>query len=77
MIKILVFLGIALSIVKANGWLVIPTFCIVFCWGISIAYMLIYSFVTSLKEQVADKMIAKYKANGCCPVCGHKKEGAD
>lgn len=77
MIKIFMFTGIALSVAKANGWLIIPTFCIVFCWAVSIACVLMYCFVANIKEQIADKMLARYKRDGCCPVCGHKAGGAD
>ena len=32
MIRLLLFLGIILSIVKANGWFVVPMPVLVFCW---------------------------------------------
>lgn len=35
MILLLMFVGIILSIIKANEWIVIPTSCIVFCWVVS------------------------------------------
>ena len=35
MIKLLLFLGIILSIVKANGWFIVPMPVLVFCWVMS------------------------------------------
>lgn len=43
MIKLLLFLGIILSIVKANGWFIIPMPVLVFCWVGSFVCWMIYS----------------------------------
>lgn len=56
MIWFLMFLGLVLSIVKANGWIVIPTFCIVFCWVVSIVCWLIYSYSKGLAEGLKDQL---------------------
>lgn len=62
MIWFLMFLGLVLSVVKANGWIVIPTFCIVFCWGVSIVCWLIYSYSKGLAAGLKDQ-VAKAKSN--------------
>lgn len=69
MIKILVFLGMALSIVKANGWIEIPNFCIMFCWVTSIVYALVYAFVSRIKEEIVLKMKERSEDDGRCPFC--------
>ena len=76
MIKILVFMGIVLSIVKANGWIVVPESCIWFCWTGSAVGVLVYFFVANIREQIASKLEEKLKSDGRCPVCGHKAGGA-
>ena len=45
MIVFLMFLGIALSIVQANGWFIVPDFCVVFCYVMSFFSWLISLFV--------------------------------
>ena len=59
MIVFLMFLGIVLAIIKANGWIVIPTFCIVFCWITSFFSWLIYSY----GRGIADEYIKNKKTN--------------
>ena len=44
MIRLLLFLGIILSIVKANGWFVVPMPVLVFCWVGSFVCWLLYSY---------------------------------
>lgn len=45
MTYIFLLTGIALHIVKANDWFVVPTFCIVFCY--------IFGFICSMIEYTA------------------------
>lgn len=39
-----VFLAIILSVVKANTWFFVPTFCVSFCWVVGIFYVFVYVF---------------------------------
>lgn len=45
MIVLLMFLGIALSIVQANDWFIVPNFCVVFCYAMSFISWLVNLFV--------------------------------
>ena len=56
MIVFLMFLGIALSIVQANGWFIVPNFCIVFCYVMSFFSWLAYSYAKGLGEELSNKM---------------------
>lgn len=56
MLHILMFLAIILSIVKANDLLVIPTFVLVFCWGMSFFSWIIYSYAKGLTDGINKKM---------------------
>ena len=56
MIKLLLFLGIILSIVKANGWFVVPMPVLVFCWVMSFICWLIYSYALGVGEGAAKEM---------------------
>ena len=56
MIYFLMFCGIILSIVKANGWIIVPTFCVVFCWITSFFCGIIYSYARGLGEEISKKM---------------------
>lgn len=51
MIKLLLFLGIVLSIVKANGWFVVPIPVLIFCWAMSFVCWLIYSYALGVGEK--------------------------
>lgn len=51
MIKLLLFLGIILSIVKANGWFIVPMPVLVFCWVMSFFCWLIYSYLQRSRKQ--------------------------
>ena len=56
MIKLLLFLGIILSIVKANGWFIIPMPVLVFCWVGSFVCWMIYSYALGVGEGAAKEM---------------------
>lgn len=56
MIVLLMFLGIALSIVQANGWFIVPNFCVVFCYVTSFFSWLAYSYAKGLGEELSKKM---------------------
>ena len=56
MIYFLMFLGIILSIVKANGWIIVPGFCVVFCWITSLFSWLVYSYAKGIGEKISKKM---------------------
>lgn len=56
MILFLMLIGIALSIVKANGWIIVPTSCVVFCWVISACSWLIYSYARGIGEEISKKI---------------------
>lgn len=62
MIKLLLFLGIILSIVKANGWFVVPMPVLVFCWVGSFVCWLLYSYALGVGEGAAKEM--KKKVHG-------------
>lgn len=53
------FLGVALSIVAANGWLVIPTYCIVLCYIASAIAGLVYSYARGVTDELMKKMKAE------------------
>lgn len=55
MILLLMFVGIILSIIKANEWIVIPTSCIVFCWVVSFLSWMIYSYGKGVGEEIMNK----------------------
>lgn len=59
MIVLLMFLGIALSIVQANGWFIVPNFCIVFCYVMSFFSWLVYSYAKGLGEELTKRMKIK------------------
>lgn len=59
MIVFLMFLGMALSIVQANGWIIVPNFRIVFCYVMSFFSWLIYSYAKGLREELSKKMKIK------------------
>ena len=56
MIRLLLFLGIILSIVKANGWFVVPMPVLVFCWVGSFVCWLLYSYALGVGEGAAIEM---------------------
>lgn len=56
MIVSLMFLGIALSIVQANGWFIVPNFCVVFCYVMSFFSWLAYSYAKGLGEELSKRM---------------------
>ena len=56
MIVLLMFLGIALSIVQANGWFIVPNLCIVFCYVMSVVSWLVYSYAKGLGEELSKRM---------------------
>lgn len=56
MIVFLMFLGIALSIVQANGWFIVPDFCVVFCYVMSFFSWLAYSYAKGLGEELSKKI---------------------
>ncbi len=59
MIRLLLFLGIILSIVKANGWFVVPMPVLVFCWVGSFVCWLLYSYALGVGEGAAKEMKKK------------------
>lgn len=59
MIKLLLFLGIILSIVKANGWFIVPMPVLVFCWVGSFVCWMIYSYALGVGEGAAKEMKRK------------------
>ena len=59
MIKLLLFLGIILSIVKANGWFIVPMPVLVFCWVGSFVCWMIYSYALGVGEGAAKEMKKK------------------
>lgn len=66
MIIFLMFLGLILSIVKANGWIVVPTFCVVFCWVTSFFAWCFYAYARGViaekkKQDQAEKKEEKWK----------------
>ena len=56
MIYFLMFLGIILSVVKANGWIIVPGFCVVFCWITSFFCCLVYSYAKGIGEEISKGM---------------------
>lgn len=64
MIRLLLFLGIILSIVKANGWFIVPMPVLVFCWVMSFICWLMYSYALGIGEGVAKEVRVK-SPTGC------------
>lgn len=56
MIYFLMFLGIGLSIVKANGWIMVPSFCIWFCWIVSFLSWLIYAYALGASKGIKEEI---------------------
>lgn len=56
MLYIIMFLGIVLSIVKANGWFVVPTFVLAFCWVMTFFGWVIYNYAKGLSDGINKKM---------------------
>lgn len=52
MICLMIFSGVILSIIKANGWIVVPTFCVVFCYVIGFYTATVYSYAKGLGEKL-------------------------
>ena len=61
MIALLLFSGIVISIIKANGWIIVPNFCVVFCWVMSFFSWIIYSYAKGIGEGIGKKMKEKEK----------------
>lgn len=61
MIKLLLFWGIVLSIVKANGWFAVPMPVLIFCWAMSFVCWLIYSYALGVGEKIAKEMKKKVR----------------
>ena len=62
---ILMFLAIALSIAKANAWIVVPSYVIVFIWGSAIFGWMVGNYVNKIKSNIDKKLLgelAKYKS---------------
>ena len=58
-IVFLMFLGIALSIVQANGWFIVPNFCVVFCYVTSFLSWLASSYARGLGGELSKRMKIK------------------
>lgn len=56
MVYFLIILAIALSIVKANGWILVPNFCVVVCWIFVIVYWFVYSYAITIAKHIDKKM---------------------
>ena len=56
MIVLLVFSGIALSIVQANSWFIVPDFCINLCYIMSVYAWMTYLYEKGLHEKLIKKM---------------------
>lgn len=56
MFVLMAFSGIILSIVEANGWFIVPKFCIFFCYAMSIFSIMIFSAGRGAAEGYRDKM---------------------
>lgn len=56
MIKILLFLGIVLSVIRANGWIVVPIYVVIFCWVMSFVCWIIYSYAIGIGEGIAKEI---------------------
>lgn len=56
MLRLLMFLGLILSIVKANRWVIVPTGCIVFCWIVSVIGFFIYAYAMGATKTIVDEM---------------------
>lgn len=56
MLFLLAISGMVLSIIKANGWIVIPTYCVVLCWIMNFFSCIIYSYAKGIGEELAKKV---------------------
>lgn len=58
-------IGLALSIIKANGWILVPGFCVAICWIFSIAYWIFYSigkgFADGMNEKLEEELRRQYE----------------
>lgn len=63
MTYIFLLTGIALHIVKANGWFVVPTFCIVFCYIFGFICSMIEHTAKSFGKEIAKKIVKNEKNN--------------
>lgn len=68
MFFVLLFLSVALSIVKANAWIVVPSFCVVICWILCVLFFFIYSIALSIankfiEEESTKKFLSAIKEN--------------
>lgn len=56
MLLLLAISGMVLSIIKANGWIVIPTYCVVLCWIMAFISCMIYSYAKGIGEELSKKV---------------------
>ena len=79
MIKLLLFLGIILSIVKANGWFIVPMPVLVFCWVGSFVCWMIYSYALGVGEGAAKEgqaeriLLHRQRGSTSAAVCQSRK----
>ena len=52
MVFLMIFSGVILSIIKANGWIIVPTFCVIFCYFIGFYVSTIYSYAKGIAEKI-------------------------
>ena len=52
-------IALALSIVRANGWFIVPGYCVVFAWIIALLGATIASYVKGVGEGVAEAVKKK------------------
>ncbi len=58
-------LGIVLSIVHANGWIIVPITCRVICWIFSILGYMLYSYVKGVFDsKPIQEIIEQNKTKG-------------
>lgn len=52
MMFLMIFSGVILSIIEANEWIIVPKFCIVFCYIMGFYTATIYSYVNGLSKKI-------------------------
>lgn len=58
---VFVFLAIILSVAKANTWFFVPTFCVSFCWVVSIFYAFVFLFSKTFAKNIIKELNKQIK----------------
>lgn len=79
MLKYMILIAVALSVVEANGWFIVPTYVIVLCWIFSIVCLAFYYWGKGFGDEISKRYedIAKAAARMEVYKHEHKEDAHD